>query len=60
MPTSGIAGSYGNCFQFSEEPPYHFSTVAAPIYSPTNSVGGFPEKSNSNNIVISSFLFCFQ
>jgi len=40
MPGSGMARSYGT-FSFGGEP-LLFSIVAAPIYSPTNSVLGFP------------------
>ena len=42
MPRSGIAGSHGNsCFQFFRNPILFF-IVAAAIYIPTSSVGGFP------------------
>ena len=42
MPWSGIPRSYDNSiFSFFKEPPYCF-IVAAPIYIPTNRVGGFP------------------
>ena len=42
MPGSGIAGSYNNdIFSFWENL-HTFSVVAAQIYIPTNSVGGFP------------------
>ena len=42
MPRSGIAGSHDNSiFSFYEKPPHLFSRVAALIYIPTNSVGGF-------------------
>ena len=40
-PRSGVAGSYGNSV-FSSEENSDFSLVAAPVYIPTNSVGGFP------------------
>ena len=43
IPRSGCAGSYGNSVvSFFEKPPYCFSTVAASVYIPTNSVWGFP------------------
>ena len=43
MPRSGVAGSQDNfIFSFYEKPPHLFSRVAALIYIPTNSVGGFP------------------
>ena len=42
MPRSGIAGSYSNStFSFLRKF-ILFSIVAAPIYIPTNRVGGFP------------------
>ena len=43
MPRSGIAGSYGNSISLVFwGASILFSTVAAPIYIPTNSVGEFP------------------
>ena len=42
MPRSGIAGSYGNSIFWFLSNSIPFSTVVAPIYIPTNSVGGFP------------------
>lgn len=41
MPRNGIAGSYGY-FEFFKEPPHCFPTLAAPVYTPTNSAQGFP------------------
>ena len=42
MPSSGIAGSYGNCIFSFLRNTILFYIVAAPIYIPTNSVRGFP------------------
>ena len=42
MPRSGIAGSYGNSILVFWGTAILFSIVAAPIYIPTNSVGGSP------------------
>ena len=42
IPRSRIAGSYGNSFSAFTETSILFSIVAAPIYIPTNSGGGFP------------------
>ena len=42
MPRSGIFGSYGNSIFRFLGTSILFSIVAAPIYIPTNSVGGFP------------------
>ena len=43
MSRSGIAGSYvSSIFKFFWGTSILFSIVAAPIYIPTNSVGGFP------------------
>ena len=39
MPTSGIAGSYGNSILVFWDTSTLFSTMATPIYIPTNSVG---------------------
>ena len=43
IPRRGIAGSYGSSpFSFLGGTSVLFSTVAAPVYIPTNSVGGLP------------------
>ena len=43
MPRSGIAGSYGNSiFSLFKGTSVLFPIVAAPIYIPTNNIGGFP------------------
>ena len=42
MPTSGIAGSYGNSILVFWDTSTLFSTMATPIYIPTNSVGSYP------------------
>ena len=42
MPRSGIAGSYGNSIFSFWGTSILFSIVAALIYIPTNSIGGFP------------------
>ena len=41
MPRSGIAASHGNTKNVFLGTPMLFSIVAAPIYIPTSSVGGF-------------------
>ena len=48
-PRSGVAGSYGNSV-FSSEENSDFSLVAAPVYIPTNSVGGFCFRHTLSNI----------
>ena len=44
ISTVGIAGSCGGSFPVFGETSILFSTATAPIYSPTNSVGGFPHQ----------------
>ena len=42
MPSSGVVGSCGSSIFSFLKTLQMFSTVAVPVYIPTNSVGGFP------------------
>ena len=42
MPGTGIAASHGSSILSFYQEPRHSFQVAAPIYTPTNSVRGFP------------------
>ena len=63
-PTSGITGSYGTLFLVFKGTSMWFSIVSAPIYIPTNHVGGCQEDLKAkvhlikkNNTRITDFLY---
>ena len=56
-PRSGIAGSYGNSILIFWGTSILFSTVAAPVYIPINSVQGFPFLHILANIHVSCLFY---